>query len=253
MGLWCARCQSANVPLLIGAGYGITAGKDSERMKVERVTDYTARRTMMVDTQVRPSDVTKFPIIEAMLAVPREDYVPTALREAAYIGESVDLGGGRVVLEPRTLAKMLDALAIEPTHVALDVACGLGYSTAVLAKMCEFVVAVEDDADRAAQAQATLTAQGIDNAAVMQGPLVEGAAKSGPYDIITVQGAVEQVPDALLDQLRDGGRIACVFAEGALGVVRIGHKIEGVVNWRFSFNAGAPVLSGFEKTAAFAL
>ena len=217
------------------------------------MTDYKARRTMMVDTQVRPSDVTKFPIIEAMLSVPREDYVPAALREAAYIGESIDLGAGRVVLEPRTLAKILDALAIEPTHVALDLACGLGYSTAVLAKMCEFVVAVECDADLAVQAQATLTAHGIDNAAVMQGDLVAGAAKSGPYDIITIQGAVETVPDALLDQLREGGRIACIFAEGALGVVRIGYKIDSVVNWRFSFNAGAPVLKGFEKVAAFSL
>ncbi|WP_458792523.1 protein-L-isoaspartate O-methyltransferase family protein [Yoonia sp. MH D7] len=208
---------------------------------------------MMVDTQVRPSDVTKFPIIEAMLSIPREDYIPVAMRETAYVGESIDLGGGRVVLEPRTFAKMLDALAIEPKHVVLDIGCGLGYSTAVLARMSEFVVAVEDDADRAAAAQTTLSEHGIDNAAVLQGPLEEGAAKSGPYDIIIVQGAVEFVPDGLLAQLRDGGRIACVFAEGALGVVRIGHKIDGIVNWRFSFNAGAPVLSGFKAKALFAL
>lgn len=208
---------------------------------------------MMVDTQVRPSDVTKFPIIEAMLSVPREDYVPAALRDVAYVGESVDLGGGRVVLEARTFSKMLDALAIEPTHVVLDIGCGLGYSTAVLAMMSEFVVAVEDDADRAARAQTTLSGHGVDNAAVMLGPLEEGAAKSGPYDIIIVQGAVETVPDAVLDQLRDGGRIACIFAEGALGVARIGHKFDGNVNWRFSFNAGAPVLTGFKVKAVFAL
>jgi protein-L-isoaspartate(D-aspartate) O-methyltransferase len=87
----------------------------------------------------------------------------------------------------------------------------------------------------------------------MTGPLAEGSAKSGPYDIIMVQGAVHTVPDALLDQLREGGRIACIFAEGALGVVRIGLKIDGTVNWRFAFNAGAPVLTGFEKQAAFSL
>ena len=217
------------------------------------MTDYKARRTMMVDTQVRPSDVTKFPIIDAMLSVPREAYVPAALREAAYMGENITLGANRVMLEPRTLAKMLDGLAIEPQHVALDIGCGLGYSTAVLAKMCEFVVAVEDDADTVTLAQNLLSEHSVDNAAVLHGPLAEGAAKSGPYDIITVQGAVAQVPAAILAQLRDGGRIACVFAEGALGVVRIGHKIDGDVNWRFSFNAGAPVLTGFEKTTAFAL
>ena len=208
---------------------------------------------MMVDTQVRPSDVTKFPIIDAMLSVQREAFVPASLREAAYVGENIQLSDDRVVLEPRTFAKILDALMIESNHVALDLGCGLGYSTAVLAAMCDFVVAVEDDESLASAAQETLTAQGVDNAAVMTGPLVEGSAKSGPYDIITVQGAVADVPDALLEQLREGGRIACIFAEGALGVVRIGHKIDGRVNWRFAFNAGAPVLSGFGKQAVFAL
>lgn len=217
------------------------------------MTDYNARRLMMVDTQVRPSDVTKFPIIDAMLSVPREAFLPQSLREAAYVGENIVVGANRVLLEPRTLAKILDGLAIEPQHVALDIGCGLGYSTAILAKMCEFVVAVEEDADQATQAQNILSEQGVDNAAVLQGPLVEGAAKSAPYDIITIQGAVVDVPDAILAQLREGGRIACIFAEGALGVVRIGYKIDGEVNWRFAFNAGAPVLAGFGKEAAFSL
>ena len=217
------------------------------------MTDYKARRTMMVDTQVRPSDVTKFPIIDAMLSVPREEFVPASLREAAYVGENIALGANRVMLEPRTLAKMLDALSIEPDHVVLDLGCGLGYSTAILAKMAEFVVAVEDDADNATQAQNILSESGVDNVAVMQGALRDGAAKSAPYDIVMIQGAVEVVPDAILAQLRDGGRIACIFAEGALGVVRIGHKIDGAVNWRYAFNAGAPVLSGFQKEAAFSL
>lgn len=217
------------------------------------MTDYASRRTMMVDTQVRPSDVTKFPIIDAMLAVPREAFVPDAKREAAYVGDNLDIGGGRVMLEPRTLAKMIDALDIQPHHVVLDIACGLGYSTAVLAHMCDFVVAVEDDESRAKEAQSILSEHGADNAAVMSGPLAEGAAKSGPYDMIILQGGAEQVPDALLDQLREGGRIAAVFSEGKLGVVRVGHKTDGAVNWRFSFNASAPVLAGFEKRTAFAL
>ena len=207
----------------------------------------------MVDTQVRPSDVTKFPIIDAMLSVPREKFVPDSLREAAYVGENLDLGGGRVMLEPRTLGKMLDALDVQPSHVVLDVACGLGYSTAILAHMCDFVVAVEDDEARAQEAQSTLSELGIDNAAVMAGALTDGSEKSGPYDIIIIQGGVEQVPAARLAQLREGGRIACVFVEAALGVVRVGHKIDGKINWRFAFNASAPVLAGFEKRATFAL
>lgn len=217
------------------------------------MTDFASRRTMMVDTQVRPSDVTKFPIIDAMLAVPRENFVPDALREAAYVGENLDIGGGRVMLEPRTLGKMLDALNIQPNHVAMDIGCGLGYSTAILARMCEFVVAVEDDEARAEEAQSLLSGLGIDNAAVMAGPLSAGSEKSGPYDIIMVEGSVQTVPETILAQLREGGRIACVFAEGNLGVVRIGHKIDGKINWRFTFNASAPVLAGFEKTTEFAL
>ena len=98
------------------------------------MTDFSNRRIMMVDTQVRPSDVTKFPIIEAMLAIPREAYVPAAAREAAYMGENLTIGAGRVMLEPRTLAKILDALDIQPTDLVLDVGCGLGYSSAVIAR-----------------------------------------------------------------------------------------------------------------------
>ena len=217
------------------------------------MTDYKSRRTMMVDTQVRPSDVTKFPIIDAMLSVPREAYVPDRKREAAYMGENLALDSDRVMLDPRTLAKMLEALDIQPSHVALDVACGFGYSTAILAQLCEFVVAVDDDESRAQEAQSILSEQGIDNAAVMTAPLAEGAAKSGPYDVIIVQGGVEQVPAALTDQLREGGRIVAVFHEGSLGIVRIGHKLDGTVNWRFAFNASAPILAGFEEPRAFAL
>lgn len=207
----------------------------------------------MVDTQVRPSDVTKFPIIDAMLSVPREAFVPSTMREAAYVGENLDIGGGRVLLEPRTLAKMLDVLDIKRTEVILDIAPGLGYSTAVLAHMAEFVIGVEDDESRAEEAQSILSEQGIDNAAIISGALVDGAAKSGPYDVIILQGAVEVLPDSLLAQLKDGGRIVSIFAEGDLGVVRIGYKMEQRINWRMAFNAGAPVLTGFAKKAEFAL
>ncbi|QGX99198.1 protein-L-isoaspartate O-methyltransferase [Roseovarius faecimaris] len=217
------------------------------------MTDYAARRTMMVDTQIRPSDVTKFPIIDAMLSVPREAFVPRQAREAAYMGENLDLGGGRVMLEPRTLAKMLDALDIRGDELVLDIGAGLGYSTAVMARMAELVVAVEPDEDAAQEAQTLLLDQGADNAVVHHGPLSEGAAEHGPYDVIILQGAVEHLPDAITDQLKEGGRICCLFQEGALGVVRVGYKIDGDVSWRFAFNAGAPVLPGFEKHAAFTL
>jgi len=217
------------------------------------MTDFAARRTMMVDTQVRPNDVTKFPIIEAMLTVPREVFVPGARREAAYVGGNVDIAPGRVMLEPRTLAKMLDGLDIQPTDLVLDIGCGLGYSAAVIARMAEAVVALEEAGTFASEAQTLLSEEGADNAAVVEAALAAGAAKHGPYDVIIIEGAAETVPPAITDQLKEGGRIACIFMEGSLGVARIGHKADGAVTWRFAFNASAPVLPGFETAPAFTL
>ena len=131
--------------------------------RVQQMTDFAMRRTMMVDTQVRPSDVTKFPIIDAMLSVAREDFVPAAQREAAYMGENLPLGAARVVLEPRTLAKMLDALNIQNNELVLDIGTGFGYSSAVVAHMAEAVVAVEEDEVMVAEAQEALSAAGMDN------------------------------------------------------------------------------------------
>ena len=217
------------------------------------MTNFEMRRRMMVDTQVRPSDVTKFPIIEAMLSVAREDFVPAAQREAAYMGENIELGSGRVVLEPRTLAKMLDTLDIGNDDLVLDVRVGYGYSSAVIAHMAEAVVALEEDEDLAREAQEALMTAGADNVALHTGPLAEGAAQHGPYDVVIIQGGVARVPQTLLDQIKDGGRIGCLFMDGALGEVRIGYKIDGRISWRNVFNAGAPVLPGFEAHNQFQL
>lgn len=217
------------------------------------MADYDKRRTTMVDTQVRPSDVTRFSIIEAMLNVPRESFVPPSQREAAYAGENIHLGGGRVVLEPRTIAKMLEAANIQPNELVLDVGAGLGYSSALMARLAEAVVALEEDEDMAREAESVLSDIGADNVAVVTGTLAGGAAKHGPYDVIVIQGAVETVPEVLTDQLKDGGRIVALFAQGTLGAVRVGYKNDGQVSWRFSFNAGAPIVPGFEKTREFAL
>lgn len=217
------------------------------------MTDFSARRTMMVDTQVRPSDVTKFPIIDAMLSVAREDFVPVAQREAAYVGENLDLGEGRVLLEPRTLAKMLDVLAIDADELVLDVGCTFGYSTAVIARMAQAVVAVEQDEAMAKEAQEALMTAGADNAVVHQGALTDGAAQHGPYDVIILEGGVAQVPQVLMDQLKEGGRIAALFMMGPLGEVRVGYKRAGQISWRLAFNATAPFLPGFEQEVAFIL
>ena len=217
------------------------------------MSEFATRRVMMVDTQVRPSDVTKFPIIDAMLSVPRETFVPDDKREVAYVGENLALAPGRVVLEARTLAKLLDALDVQPGDLVLDLGCGLGYSTAVIARLAETVVAVEEDEALAADAQRILSEEGVDNAVVVTGKLTDGAAKCAPYDVITVEGGVEVMPDSVLAQLKDGGRIGAVFMDGAVGTARIGYRIDGSMTWRSVFNAAAPVLPVFRKAQGFTL
>ncbi len=161
------------------------------------MTDFETRRRMMVDTQVRPSDVTKYPVLDALLEVRREMYVPDALRDVAYMDNSITLGENRIVLEARTFSKILDTLDIQQDEMALDIGCGLGYSAAVLGKLCEAVVAVEEDETLASEAEAILGSEGADNVAVVGGALTEGAAKHGPYDVIILEGAVEEMPEAL--------------------------------------------------------
>ncbi|NKX37924.1 protein-L-isoaspartate O-methyltransferase, partial [Rhodobacteraceae bacterium R_SAG4] len=130
---------------------------------------------------------------------------------------------------------------------------GLGYSTAVVARLAQMVIGVEEDESLAAEAQETLSNSSADNAIVHQGVLTEGASEHGPYDVILIEGGVEEVPDELLAQLKDGGRIAALFMSGALGEVKVGYKSAGRVSWRFEFNAGAPVLPGFAKPEVFSL
>lgn len=216
--------------------------------------DFAASRTMMVDTQVRPSDVTKYPLIEAMLSVPREEFVPDARRSVAYSGGNLPLAPGRVLLEPRTLAKMIEVLDVQPDELAMDLGCGYGYSAAVLAQLVVAVVAVEEDDELVREAETRLGAAGIDNVAVVRNPLRAGYEKQGPYDAILVSGgAVEEIPSQLTDQLKERGRIIALFQQGNLGVARVGIKLNGQMNWRYAFNASAPLLPGFAVAHRFAL
>lgn len=217
------------------------------------MTDYQTRRKTMVDTQIRPSDVTKFPIIEAFLSVPREKFVPDGKREAAYIGENFKIGQSRVILEPRTLAKLLDALDIRNDELVLDIGPGLGYSSAVISLMAEVVIAVEDDSSMANEAEEILTEVGADNVVIQIGKLEDGAPEHGPYDVIILQGGVEKIPSSILKQLKNGGRVGAIFVEEGLGTAKIGFKLNDKINWRYSFNAAAPVLPGFFKQKDFVL
>lgn len=217
------------------------------------MSDFARRREMMVDTQVRPNDVTKYPVIAAMLRVPRENFVPDNRRDVAYSGENLDIGSDRVLLEPRSFAKMIDALDLQPTDLMLDLACGYGYGAAVLSHLVQAVVAVEDDERLSGEAAARLAKEGCDNVVVVTAPLTEGAPAQGPYDAILIEGGIQELPPAIADQLAEGGRIVALFQQGGLGVVQLGTKIDGRVNWRYIFNAHAPVLPGLGIRSEFAL
>ncbi len=215
------------------------------------MTDFEAARVAMVDCQVRPSDVTSFPIIDAMLRIPRERFVPSALRSVCYAGAHVRLGEGRVLLDPRVFSKMLDAAEVGPEDLVLDLGCGLGYSTAVLARLCAAVVGVESDAAMTRQAGETLTALELDNAVVKEGELAAGDPAEGPYDVIFVNGGVETLPEALTGQLRDGGRLVAIFMEGEVGHCVVATRNGDVLERRRVFDATAPLLDGFRKAPEF--
>ena len=217
------------------------------------MTDYKTRRKIMVDTQIRPSDVTKFPVIDAFLSVPREKFVPDGKREAAYIGENFQIGQSRIILEPRTLAKLLDALDIHNDELVLDIGSGLGYSSAIISLIAQVVIALEDDSSLASEAEEILSEIGVDNVVVQIGKLEDGAPEHGPYDVIILQGGVGDIPGSILNQLKNGGRIGAIFIEEGLGTAKIGFKLNNKISWRYSFNATAPILPGFSKQKDFVL
>lgn len=216
------------------------------------MTEYAAARRAMVDNQVRPADVTSYSVVDAMLWAPRERFVPRSKRDIAYAEIDIELAPGRVMFLPRTIAKMLEAAAIFPDDLVLDLAPGTGYSTALIAQLAEAVVAVEPNEDLVKQAQALLVELEVDNAVVTQGEPAEGDPDHGPYDVIFVNGAVEQLPDALIRQLKQGGRLVAIFKEGRIGKVRVLTRAGQGVSRRFVFDAEAPVLPGFEKPKEFA-
>ncbi|HKS62810.1 MAG TPA: protein-L-isoaspartate O-methyltransferase [Xanthobacteraceae bacterium] len=216
------------------------------------MADYAQARRVMVDRQVRTADVTDLRIISALLEVPREIFVPAARRAIAYLDLDVPVNeSGRVLLKPMVFAKLLQAAGIGQTDRVLDVGCATGYSAGVLAKLGGEVVALEEDAALARGAGETLAQLGATNLSVVSGALSAGWAARAPYDVIVLEGAAEVVPDSLLSQLADGGRLVAVVGFGPMGKATLYRRSGGHATAQPVFDAAAPALPGFIKPAAF--
>jgi protein-L-isoaspartate(D-aspartate) O-methyltransferase len=213
--------------------------------------DFSVARQNMVLSQLEPSQVTDALVVEAMAAVPREAFVPAHLSGVAYVDEDLEVAPGRYVIEPRVFARMLQAAGVKRGDLVLDIGCGTGYSTAVLARLAATVVALESEADLAARATETLAGLAVDNAAVVTGPLAGGMAAQGPYDVIIIEGAIAALPEALAGQLADDGRLVAVIGEGGAGKATLFGRHDGAVSGAVLFDAAIPPLPGFDRPGGF--
>lgn len=215
--------------------------------------DMQRARKAMVDSQVRPNDVPDLALQNAMETLPREAFLPGNRRTQAYVEKDVEMFEGRWLLKARDFSKLVHTLRLKPTDLVLDVGCGFGYSTAVLAHLASMAIGLEADAATVEKATAQLGDLDIDNAAVVDGELIAGVPGQGPYDAILIAGGVEEVPTALLEQLSpEGGRLAAIVMRDGLGHATVFTRTGDTFGERVVFEATpAGVLPGFEKAQAF--
>lgn len=214
--------------------------------------DYAAARANMVGSQLRTNKVTDLRLLEAFETVPRELFVPAGKRGIAYVDDDMAIAEGRYLMEPMVLARLLQAAAVEPADMVLDIGCGTGYSSAILAKLAATVVAVESDPRLAEEANRTLSEQGNDNVVVVEASLEGGYPKQAPYNVIVIGGTVAEVPPEICDQLIDGGRLVTVVKDRpGLGQARLMQRTGEVVSSRVLFDAATPYLPGFTREAGF--
>jgi protein-L-isoaspartate(D-aspartate) O-methyltransferase len=219
------------------------------------MSGFSTARQKMVDGQVRPSDVTDLRIIDAMLAVPREAFVPEGQRALAYLDLDLDVSEGasskRFLIKPAVTAKMLQAADIKDSDNILVVGCASGYTAAVVAKLAARVTATEGDPVLAARARDILVQLGFGNVTVGVAPAAEGYQGAAPYDVILLNGATGIAPEGLYRQLNEGGRLLGVFAMTQPPRATIATRSHGEIGYRSLFDAAVPVLPGLERLPAF--
>ena len=224
--------------------------------------DFERARASMVESQLRTDRVTDRRILSAFATLPRERFVPEEKRQLAYsdssleVWPSIDGAQARFLLPPVVLARLVQLATVEAKDAVLDVGCATGYSTAVLARLASSVTAVEAEPELAVAARGALQELGIANAAVIEGALTRGTPEAGPFDVILLNGSVPEVPDSLLAQLKEGGRLCAIIAAGREGRPRQGKatlfvKVDGEASGLPHFDANARPLPGFVPSPSF--
>jgi protein-L-isoaspartate(D-aspartate) O-methyltransferase len=218
------------------------------------MSGFSTARLKMVDGQVRTNDVTDRRILDAMLTVPREAFVPASRQALAYLDLDLDVSEGsakRFLIKPQLIGKLLQAAEIGEGDNVLVVGCATGYLAALTAKLARQVTATESDSALVAKAKDAFAAIGLTNVTCKAAACAEGDPAAAPYDVIILNGATEVTPDGLFGQLREGGRLVGIWAESRPSRAIIVTRTHGEFGHRPLFDAAAPVLPGLERAAAF--
>lgn len=213
--------------------------------------DYARARNFMVESQVRPSDVTDLRILHAMRALPRERFAPAHKRSLAYGDLELEVAPGRSLMRPRDLSKLIQALEPKATDRALEIAGATGYGASVLAACCRDVISLDPDPNLSFAAQAALESSGVTNAKTVSTEAAAGWADEAPYDVILLNGGAEFVPDAWLQQLAPGGRLGVIVRQGPAGSARIYTRAGDTTAYRVAFDAAPPIAPGLANAPAF--
>ena len=213
--------------------------------------DYEAARRNMVESQIRTNTVTHAGLLAALSSIPRERFLPAERAFAAYVDDDIPLAPGRFLMEPMVFARLVQLADPKAADRVLLVGSGAGYGAAVLARLAGLVVALESDAALAARAKEQLAQLALGNVAPVTGPLAQGWPRNAPYDLILVEGAVEEIPQALFDQLGNGGRLVAVMLKEAVGHATIFVERDKTISHRPYFDAAVPPLAEFRRQRGF--
>jgi len=208
------------------------------------IPDFAAAREAMVESQLRPQGVNDERVLQAMGSIPREKFLPRHTQPLAYVDRAVAMGAGRFLSAPAVLGLLLTQMMLEPGQRALIIGAGTGYSAEVMSHAGLEVTAVESDADLAAHAREL----GIE---VVEGPLSAGWKKGAPYERILIDGAVDHVPEPIIAQLADGGRLGTAMLDRGVTRLVIGQSSGGAFGYLTIGDAGVPALPGFMRPRAF--